>query len=85
MAQALAVADKVYVLNPNEFCLTEVAKNWICPYEACSNATSIVDAVLEQVQVGDAILVMSNRGFDNIHQQLVDRIDQKFLKSTITG
>jgi UDP-N-acetylmuramate: L-alanyl-gamma-D-glutamyl-meso-diaminopimelate ligase len=35
---------------------------------------SIVDAVAATVKSGDAILVMSNRGFDNIHQQLIDKI-----------
>ena len=82
MALALAVADKVYVLNPDEFCLADVAKNWLCPYQAFSTTAAIVEAVLEQVQVGDAILVMSNRGFENIHQRLVDRIEAKFSQST---
>ena len=78
LAQALAVADGVYVLNPSEFCLADVAKNWHCPYQAFPNAAAIVDAVVLNVQAGDAVLVMSNRGFDNIHQRLIASIDVRF-------
>lgn len=78
MAQALAGADLAYVLNPSEFSLLEIAKDWRCPYQVLPTTDAIVDAVAENVQIGDAVLVMSNRGFDNIHQRLVTRIDTKF-------
>ena len=78
MAQALAPADGVYVLNPSEFNLSDVAKTWRCPYQGLPNAGAIVDAVTKMVQPGDAVLVMSNRGFDNIHQRLTSEIDARF-------
>lgn len=78
MAQALAGADIAYVLNPSEFSLSDMAKNWQCPYKVLPTTDAIVEAVADNVQVGDAVLVMSNRGFDNIHQRLVGRIDTKF-------
>ena len=77
MAQALAAADQVYVLDPSDFCLADVAKNWVCPYRAFPMVTDIVDAIGETVRAGDAVLVMSNRGFDNIHQRLITRIDER--------
>ncbi len=84
MAGALAVADNVFVLNPSDFSLAAFAKSWRCPYQALPNAAAIAEAVSEKVQAGDAVLVMSNRGFDNIHQRLVETIDAKFTNSTIS-
>ena len=75
MTQALAPADAVYVLNPAEFALAEVAKNWTCPYQILADSKAIVAAVVREAKAGDAVLVMSNRGFDNIHQQLIAAID----------
>jgi UDP-N-acetylmuramate: L-alanyl-gamma-D-glutamyl-meso-diaminopimelate ligase len=78
MAQALAVADRVFILNPSEFCLADIAQNWPFSYQALPSAAAIVDVVVENVLAGDAVLVMSNRGFDNIHQRLIASIDSKY-------
>lgn len=72
MAPALASAHGVYVLKPDRFDLN--ATHWTCPYHILPNVPAIVDAVTMAVQPGDAILVMSNRGFDNIHQLLSARL-----------
>ena len=77
MARALNQADKVYVLEPKDFCLSDIAKNWLCPYQALPTAADIVSAVVDEAKAGDAILVMSNRGFDNIHQRLTEGISKK--------
>jgi UDP-N-acetylmuramate: L-alanyl-gamma-D-glutamyl-meso-diaminopimelate ligase len=82
MASALVCADAIFVLNPSEFTLADVAKTWPCPYQGYLTVSAIVDAVGEKAQAGDAILVMSNRGFDQIHQQLIARIDAKFIPAT---
>ncbi len=78
MATALAGADIAYVLNPSEFSLFDMEKNWRFPYKILPTTDAIVDAVADNVQAGDAVLVMSNRGFGNIHQRLAGRIDTKF-------
>lgn len=77
MAEALAPADFVYVLNTAEFSIADVAKHWRCPYQILPTVGTIVDAVAGIVGAGDAILVMSNRGFDNIHQRLAEGIDAR--------
>ncbi|ARG97928.1 UDP-N-acetylmuramate:L-alanyl-gamma-D-glutamyl-meso-diaminopimelate ligase [Legionella micdadei] len=77
MAEALAPVDGAYVLQP-QFDLAKVAKDWICPNEVFPSVAGIVNAVVAKVQPGDAVLVMSNRGFDNIHQQLVTAVDARF-------
>nr|WP_025386147.1 UDP-N-acetylmuramate:L-alanyl-gamma-D-glutamyl-meso-diaminopimelate ligase [Legionella oakridgensis] len=78
MAEALTNVDAVYVLNPMDFCLSEVAKDWRCPYLVLTSIDLIVESVIKDVQEGDAVLVMSNRGFGNIHQHLISRINEKF-------
>lgn len=75
MGEALALADAAYVLNPNAFSLADTISTWPCPAHVCPTTTAIVDAVVKDAQSGDAILVMSNRGFDHIHQQLATRLD----------
>ena len=78
MGKALSGADMAYVLNPNEFSLLDITNEWCCPYEVLPTTDAIIDAVGAKVQPGDAVLVMSNRGFENIHQRLIGRIDTKF-------
>ncbi|PJE11593.1 UDP-N-acetylmuramate:L-alanyl-gamma-D-glutamyl-meso-diaminopimelate ligase [Legionella sp.] len=79
MADALAPVDGAYVLEP-QFDLQKVAKGWTCPHEIFPNTTGIVDAIVAKVQPGDAVLIMSNRGFDNIHSQLTARVDTRFAQ-----
>ncbi len=77
MTQALALADGVYVLNPRDFSLADIAKNWHCPYEILPSVDAIIEVVASNVQKNDAVLVMSNRGFENIHQRLLVAISEK--------
>ncbi|STX47996.1 UDP-N-acetylmuramate-L-alanyl-gamma-D-glutamyl-meso-diaminopimelate ligase [Legionella hackeliae] len=83
MAEALSAVDHAYVLSPEHFSLDKVVKDWQCPYQILPNPHAIVNAVIEEVRPGDAILVMSNRGFDNIHQNLVFQVDSKFKQIKI--
>ncbi|MDR3504428.1 MAG: UDP-N-acetylmuramate:L-alanyl-gamma-D-glutamyl-meso-diaminopimelate ligase [Legionella sp.] len=78
MAQALAPVQGAYVLEPHDFDLTETIGNWTCPYRVCKNTEEIVKEIAGNVQEGDAILVMSNRGFNGIHQQLINSIDARY-------
>lgn len=78
MAQALAPVDEAFVLKPEHFNLAEMAANWTCPYQILSSTKAIVDSLSTQLIAGDAVLIMSNRGFDGIHQHLVAAIDARF-------
>lgn len=82
MAKALALADGVFVLNPNEFSLTEFAATWVCPYQILPTTSAIIEAVVGTVLAGDAVIIMSNRGFENIHQRLIEHINAKFGRIT---
>lgn len=76
MPSALAQVDGVYVLEPQDFNLNETVSNWTVPYKICKNNDEIVDSVVRIARTGDAVLVMSNRGFNGIHQQLVQAIEE---------
>lgn len=75
IGEALAGVDAAFVLNPEQFDLSDIAATWTCPHEVCADTGVIIDALMGSVQAGDAILVMSNRGFDDIHARLVSRLE----------
>ena len=75
MKHALDGVDTAYLLSPEQFCLADIASHWSFPYHVLPTTMAIVDAVAEEMRPGDAVLVMSNRGFDNIHQQLISIIN----------
>jgi UDP-N-acetylmuramate: L-alanyl-gamma-D-glutamyl-meso-diaminopimelate ligase len=39
-----------------------------------TDTDSIIEFLVRQAAAGDLILVMSNGGFDNIHERLLDRL-----------
>jgi UDP-N-acetylmuramate: L-alanyl-gamma-D-glutamyl-meso-diaminopimelate ligase len=69
MPAALAQADVTYILEPQDFNL-DAANTWDFPYKICKNNDEIVREICAMARPGDAVLVMSNRGFNGIHQQL---------------
>lgn len=84
MADALAAVDEAYVLSPEQFELEHLAKDWRCAYFLLPTTESIITHLVEAVRPGDAVLVMSNRGFENIHQRLAQQIEKRFLSCKTT-
>jgi len=80
MAHALKPVQGAYVLEPHDFNLNETLGNWTCPYKICKDHDEIIQEVSNIVQEGDAVLVMSNRGFNGIHQKLINSIDERFSR-----
>ena len=78
MALALAPVHGAYVLEPQDFNVYDTVGNWTCPYKILKNHDEIIQEVTQIVQSGDAVLVMSNRGFNGIHQNLINSIDARF-------
>lgn len=77
MPKALEKADAVFALAPQDNFLEQISF-WSCPFQIFSDTLLIVESITQQVRKGDAILVMSNRGFDNIHEQLIQKL--KYLQ-----
>ncbi len=81
IAAALEGADEVYILNPENFSINDIFEGK--KTNILSTSQSIVDAIALQATAGDAILVMSNRGFDNIHNRLADAISARRESSKV--
>lgn len=77
MADALADVDAAYVLSPEQFDLEPLAKDWRCSYALLPTTEAIIQRLVNDAQAGDAILIMSNRGFENIHQRLAEEIERR--------
>jgi UDP-N-acetylmuramate: L-alanyl-gamma-D-glutamyl-meso-diaminopimelate ligase len=78
LAQVFARADGAYFLKPDAFDIEAKASDWHSPHNILSDTQSIAEAVSKEALPGDAILVMSNRGFDNIHQKILAQIELRF-------
>ena len=76
IATALAGADAVYIYSPAETSawLQQVAA-WQNPVSLIPDTEAIVLTVARDTKPGDAVLVMSNRGFDSIHARLARAIE----------
>ena len=68
---ALAEVDGAYLLSPEQFSLNDISKSWTFAHQLLPDTDAIINAVTPIVKEGDAILVMSNRGFEGIHQRLI--------------
>lgn len=68
---SLAAADKAYLLEPKDFSLGKQTALWTCTAAFFENTDGIIERVVGEVEEGDAVLVMSNRGFENIHLRLI--------------
>lgn len=77
ITQALQDADETYILNPTDFSIDSI-QGWKKQPHIHPTADSIVVAIQQMAKPGDAVLVMSNRGFDKIHAKLSEAIEQKF-------
>jgi UDP-N-acetylmuramate: L-alanyl-gamma-D-glutamyl-meso-diaminopimelate ligase len=79
MAEALAAVNAAFVLKPEQFDLAKTTEQWTCPHRVLDTTEEIINEVASQVRPGDAVLIMSNRGFANIYQALIAKLDSCFL------
>jgi len=78
LAPALSQADEVILYQPPgiDWSLTEVVRR-IGPHAMTyDDTTAIITHLCQQGQPGDHILIMSNGGFDNIHQRLAEALEK---------
>lgn len=72
-------ADAAYFLKPEQFSLEKLSSQWTFTHTISDTTADIITAVGDSAQAGDAVLVMSNRGFENIHQRLAQEIASRFV------
>lgn len=77
MPEALALADHVVIKKPAQFDLQNLLKTCQSACTILETSDRIVAHVAQYAQQGDAIVVMSNRGFDNIQHSLMQALEKK--------
>ncbi|ASI89755.1 UDP-N-acetylmuramate:L-alanyl-gamma-D-glutamyl-meso-diaminopimelate ligase [Vibrio mediterranei] len=76
LAQSLTQADAVFLFQPDNIAwsVEEIAHSCSQPATVSDSIDELVQAIVEQAQPGDQILVMSNGGFGGIHQKLLEAL-----------
>ncbi|MFQ3207513.1 MAG: UDP-N-acetylmuramate: L-alanyl-gamma-D-glutamyl-meso-diaminopimelate ligase [Glaciecola sp.] len=79
LANSWQQANEVFLFEPAnvDWSMQELVINSIAPVRLYKDTRDIVEAVVEQAQPGDQILVMSNGGFNGIHQSLLTALTKK--------
>lgn len=79
LAPALGRADEVFLFQPQHipWQVAEVAESCVQPAHCSADINTLVDMIVKAAQPGDHILVMSNGGFSNIHDKLLDALNKK--------
>jgi len=85
IANALKAADTVMMLDPEEWDLKEVEQHLNQPTQVYNNVSEILDDLTQKLRPGDHVLIMSNKGFDGIHQKLIENLGRTSRSSSITA
>ncbi len=78
LAASWQQADEVLLFEPPgmAWSLSEAATHSAAPAQCYSSVQTIIDEVAAHAQSGDHILIMSNGGFEGIHQRLLDKLKE---------
>lgn len=76
LAQSLVQADEVFLYQPQdiEWSVSDIADSCQQPTVVSDSIDVLVQSVVDRARPGDQILVMSNGGFDNIHNKLLEAL-----------
>ncbi|WP_241607301.1 UDP-N-acetylmuramate:L-alanyl-gamma-D-glutamyl-meso-diaminopimelate ligase [Rosenbergiella australiborealis] len=76
LAPSLARADEVFLFQPSHipWRVSDVADACVQPVQWSADINNLVTMITKSVKPGDVILVMSNGGFEGIHQKLLDSL-----------
>ena len=80
LAASWQEADEVLLYEPDgmTWSLSDAASGSAVPARCYHSVDEIIDSVTSTVAPGDHILVMSNGGFEGIHQRLLERLTGEF-------
>lgn len=77
LVQALHKADLVVLLNPETFSLRFMQESQKDRVFLEPSPKAVVQRVMQLVKSGDAVLIMSNRDFGNVHKRLLQDLEKK--------
>lgn len=87
LAPALEAADAVYLFRPADlgWDLETVAAQLGGRGRVFDTTQALVEAVTAEARAGDHVLIMSNGGFEGVHQRLIDALASGELASPASG
>ena len=85
LADSLQAADEVLLFQPEnmDWNLTDVVTSSKVPTVVYNTTDKIIEKLCQQVAAGDHILIMSNGGFEAIHQRLLDALKDQVAEKYI--
>ena len=85
LAGSFSAADEVLLYQPAgmKWQLQELTSESAVPISVFADSDDIIRTLCEQSCPGDHILIMSNGGFEGIHQRLLDALKQKYAEQVI--
>lgn len=77
MAAAFVNADEVLLLRPNNenWYIDKMLTQSSCPAKVFNSVEEIIQDLVTHCREGDHVLIMSNLGFENIHQRFLNTLD----------
>ena len=78
LAASLQKADQVFLYQPDsiDWSVKEIAAQCSQPAQTSDNVDELVEQIVASASSGDQILVMSNGGFEGIHNKLLAKLAQ---------
>lgn len=78
LLDSLQQADEVYLYQPKDinFNLEEMARHSTTRANVYADVATIVSDISQQAKSGDHVIVMSNGGFESIHERLLQALEQ---------
>ncbi|MBC8944821.1 UDP-N-acetylmuramate:L-alanyl-gamma-D-glutamyl-meso-diaminopimelate ligase [Xenorhabdus indica] len=79
IAPSLGRADEVFLFQPGniQWQVAEIVEQCVQPARWSADIDTLVRMIVEAVQPGDHILIMSNGGFGGIHEKLLAALNKK--------
>lgn len=76
IAESLKEADHVVLLRPqdNTWDVGQLIKEFGARAKIFNNIHEIINALAADLKASDHVLIMSNKGFEGIHQKLIDKL-----------
>ena len=80
LAESLTLADDTYLYQADNlgWDIEASFKNKTGSVHVFTSTQAIIDKVLAEANVGDHIIIMSNGGFEGIHQRILDGLEIKY-------
>ena len=79
LLDSLQQADTIYLFQPEniDWNLTDLARHSSVTADVYDDVDTIIYDVIRRAQPGDHVVIMSNGGFESIHQRLIQALEQQ--------